>query len=59
VWKHYITFLNVLPVDCHKVVSISYTVLVPKSQCMQQLMYNYSVHYASKFAALEVQLLVL
>jgi hypothetical protein len=52
-----ITWLYVRPVDCHKVVSIWWSVLVIKSQCMQQLMYNYSMPYASKFAALEVQLL--
>ena len=32
------TFFDVLPVDCHIVVSICYTVLVPKSQGMQQHM---------------------
>jgi hypothetical protein len=32
-------------------------VLVPKTQGMQQLMYNYSFSYTSKFAALQVQVL--
>jgi hypothetical protein len=54
-----ITFFDVIPVDCHIVVSLCCTVLVPKPQCMQQLMYNYSVMYASKSAALQVQLLAL
>jgi hypothetical protein len=34
-------------------------VLVMKSQGMQQLMYNYSMPHASKFAALKVQFLAL
>ena len=38
-----ITWSDVLPVDCHIVVSVCCTVHVEKSQCMQQLMYNYSV----------------
>jgi hypothetical protein len=54
-----ITWYYVLPVDCHIVVSLWCSVLVIKSQCMQQLMYNYSMPYASKFAALEVELLAL
>jgi hypothetical protein len=52
-----ITLLYVLPVDCHIVVSLCCTVHVKKSQCMQELMYNYSGPYAS--VALEVQLLAL
>ena len=52
-----ITLLDVLPVDCHKVVSICGTVLVMKPKSMQQLMYNCSVPYAS--VALQVQLLAL
>jgi hypothetical protein len=54
-----ITWLDVFPVDCHIVVSVYCTLLVPKSQSMQQLMYNYSLRNASKLAALEVQLLAL
>jgi len=50
-----ITWLYIRPVDCHIVVSVCCTVHVIKSQCMQQLMYNYSVPNAS--IALEVQLL--
>ena len=50
-----ITWLYVLPVDCHIVVSVCCTVHVKKSQWMQQLMYNYSLIYAS--VTLEVQLL--
>jgi len=38
-----ITLLDVMPVDCHIVVSVCCTVHVKKSQCMQELMYNYSV----------------
>jgi len=38
-----ITWSDVLPVDCHIVVSVCCTVHVEKSQCMQQLMYNCSV----------------
>ena len=52
-----ITFLYVIPMDYHIVVSVCCTVHVNKSQCMQQLMYNCSVPYAS--VALEVQLLAL
>ena len=52
-----ITWLYVLPVDCHIVVSVCCTVLVIKSQGMQQLMYNCSMPYAS--IALEVELLSL
>jgi len=52
-----ITCLYVLPVDCHVVVSLCCTLLMIKSQCMQQLMYNCSMPYAS--AALQVQLLAL
>ena len=52
-----ITWCDVLPVNCHIVVSLCCTLLVVKSQCMQQLMYNCSVPYAS--FALEVQLLAL
>ena len=52
-----VTWFDVLPVDCHIVVSVCCTVHVPKPQCMQQLMYNCSVRYAS--VALEVQLLAL
>ena len=52
-----ITCSYVIPVDCHIVVSVCCTVHVNKSQCMQQLMYNCSVPYAS--VALEVQLLAL
>ena len=35
-----ITFLNVIPVDCHIVVSLCCTLLVIKTQGMQQLMFN-------------------
>jgi len=35
-----ITWFDVLPVDCYKVVSLWCIVLVPKSQGMHQLMYN-------------------
>jgi hypothetical protein len=52
-----ITWYYVLPVDCHVVVSLCCTLLVIKSQCMQQLMGNCSVRKAS--VALEVQLLAL
>jgi len=38
-----ITLSDVLPVDCHIVVSVFCSVHVEKSQCVQQLMYNYSV----------------
>ena len=38
-----ITWFDVFPVNCHIVVSVCCTVLVKKSQCMQQFMYNYSV----------------
>ena len=56
-----ITWLDVLPVDCHIVVSICCTVLVPKSQGMQQLMYNCPQLKASRsrFVWTEVQLLAL
>ena len=54
-----ITLFDVPPVDFHIVVSICCTVLVPKSQGMEQLMYNYSVHNAQIYAVLEVQLLAL
>jgi hypothetical protein len=52
-----ITCFDVIPVDCHIVVSLCCTLLVIKSQGMQQLMYNYSGVYAS--VALEIQLLAL
>jgi hypothetical protein len=52
-----ITWFYVIPVDFHIVVSICCTVLVMKSQGMQQLMYNCSVPYAS--VTLQVQLLAL
>jgi len=52
-----ITWLYVLPVDCHIVVSVWRIVHVIKSQCMQQLMYNCSVLHAS--VAIEVQFLAL
>ena len=52
-----ITWFDVIPVDCHIVVSVCCTVHVKKSQCMQQLMYNYSVPNAS--VTLEVQWLAL
>ena len=52
-----ITCFDVIPVDYHIVVSLCCTVLVKKSQGMQQLMYNYPVPYASD--TLEVQLLAL
>jgi len=52
-----ITFFDVLPVDCHIVVPLRYTLLVIKSQRMQELMYNYSVIYASKSAGPQVYLL--
>jgi hypothetical protein len=52
-----VTFFNVLPVDCHIVVSLRSTLLVIKSQGMQQLMYNYSVPYAS--VSLQIQFLAL
>ena len=52
-----ITWLDVFPINYHKVVSLCCTMLVPKPQGMQQLMYNCSVPYAS--VALEVQFLAL
>ena len=52
-----ITSFDVIPVDCHIVVSLWCTVHVEKSHGMQQLMYNYSVPHAS--VTLEVQLLAL
>jgi len=52
-----ITCFYVLPVEYHIVVSVCCTLHVPKSQCMQQLMYNCSMPNAS--IALEVQLLAL
>jgi hypothetical protein len=52
-----ITWFDVIPQDFHIVVSVCRTLLVIKSQCMQQLMYNYSVRKA--FVALQVHLLVL
>ena len=56
-----ITWLDVLPVDCHIVVSLCCTVLVIKSQGMQQLMFNCPQCEAprSRRAGFEVQLLVL
>jgi len=54
-----ITWYYVLPLDCNIVVSIWCPVLVIKPQGMQQLMYNYSVLNASKFATLQVQFLAL
>jgi hypothetical protein len=55
----HITLLYILPVDCHILVSLRYTVLVIKSQSVKKFMYNYSVNYASNMAALEVQVLAL
>jgi len=52
-----ITLCYVTPKDYHIVVSVRYTVLVIKAQCMQQLMYNCSMPYAS--IGLQVQSLVL
>ena len=52
-----ITWFDVFPINYHIVVSLCYTVLVPKPYSMQQLMYNYSMPYASE--ALEVQVLAL
>ena len=56
-----ITWFDVLPVDCHIVVSICYPVLVKKSQGMEQLMYNCPQLKAlrSRFVWTEVQLLAL
>jgi len=54
-----ITWFDVVPVDCHIVVSICCTVLVIKPQGMQQLMYNYSVLNACIYATLQVQSLAL
>ena len=54
-----ITWLYVLPVDCHIVVSICCTCLVIKSQGMQQLMYNCAMRNALIQAALDVQSLAL
>ena len=54
-----ITSYYILPVDCNIFISLWYTVLVIKPQGMKELMYNYSVNYASKMAALEVQVLAL
>ena len=51
------TWLNVIPVDCHIVVSICSTLLVEKSQSVQQLMYN-CTHWQTS-VALEVELLAL
>jgi hypothetical protein len=52
-----ITCFYVIPVDCHKVVSVRGTLHVIKSQSMQELMYNYAMGHTS--AALEVQVLTL
>jgi len=52
-----ITFRYIIPVDCHIVVPVCCTLLVPKSQCMQQLVYNCCVRKA--FVGLQVQLLAL
>ena len=56
-----ITWLYVLPVDCHIVVSVCCTVHVPKSQCMQQLVFNCPQLEApiSRCAGFEIQLLAL
>jgi hypothetical protein len=51
------TWFDVLPVDYDVVVSLCCTVLVPKSQCMQQLVYNCAVPDAA--VTLKVQLLAL
>jgi len=51
------TCYYVIPKNYHIVVSVCCTVHVKKSQCMQQLMDNYSVPKAS--VALQVQLLAL
>jgi hypothetical protein len=52
-----ITWYYVLPQNSHIVVSVWCTLLVPKSQCMQELVYNYSTRKAS--VAVEVQILAL
>jgi hypothetical protein len=52
-----ITWYYIIPKNYHIVVSVCCTVHVKKSQCMQQLMDNYSVRKAS--VALEVQSLAL
>jgi hypothetical protein len=52
-----ITWLDVLPVDCHEVVSVCCTLLVIKSQGVKQLMYNCALCQTT--VALEVQLLAL
>jgi hypothetical protein len=52
-----ITWFDVLPINSHIVVSIYCTVLVEKSQGMQQLMYNCALWQTS--VALEVQFLAL
>jgi hypothetical protein len=52
-----ITWLDVLPQDCHKVVSFCCTLHVIKSQGVQELVYNYADRHTS--AALEVQILAL
>jgi len=52
-----VTWFDVFPINYHIVVSVCCTLHVPKSQCMQQLMYNCSVPNAS--VALDVHLLAL
>jgi hypothetical protein len=52
-----ITWFDVIPQDCHIVVSLCCTVLVPKSQGMQELVLNYACRQTS--VALEVQILAL
>ena len=56
-----ITCLYVIPVDCHIVVSVSCTLLVIKTQCMQQLVFNcpQSEAPSSRCAGFEIQLLAL
>jgi len=51
--------LYVIPVDCHIVVSVSCTLLVIKTQCMQQLVFNcpQSEAPSSRCAGFEIQLL--
>ena len=57
VWNTEITCFDVLPVDCHVAVSLCCTLLVPKSQGMQQLVYNCTLWQTS--VALQVQILAL
>jgi len=52
-----VTFLYVFPINYYIVASVCCTVLVPKSQCMQQLVYNFG--HSQTSVSLEVQFLAL